>query len=235
MSRRGGKRSRPLGRSAAAIAAQALPKSGRDAGGEGPGARCRGKAAERRRCEQPERVARVGREVGKRVPDPGNALSEESRARDVRNPSRAREAAAEKPREGKAAASLRARIAEPGLIGRPPLDRDAALTDPPNSGWASWREYAVGAPIGRSQTRPGQAEETGGASGSVEAQAPSEFVLVHDRVGVAVRDAGVVRQPVRAFVAAQERRAGFEAVEPLSEVTSGNDRDTCKETTVQIR
>jgi hypothetical protein len=31
MSKRGGKRSRPLGRSAAAIAAQALPESGRDA------------------------------------------------------------------------------------------------------------------------------------------------------------------------------------------------------------
>jgi len=71
--------------------------------------------------------------------------------------------------------------------------------------------------------------------GSVEAQAPSELVLVHDRVGVAVRDAGVVRQPVCAFVAAQERRARFKAVEPLSEVTSGNDRDACNETTVQIR
>jgi hypothetical protein len=111
--------------------------------------------------------------------------------------------------------------------------------------------------IGRAETRPGHAETPPGAGrdapgagrdapgpgrayrgeplGSVEAQAPSEFVLVHDRVGVAVRDAGVVGQPVRAFVAAQERRARFEAVEPLSEVTSGNDRDACNEAIVQIR
>jgi hypothetical protein len=54
-------------------------------------------------------------------------------------------------------------------------------------------------------------------------------------MGVAIRDAGVVRQPVGALVGAQERGAGFEAVEPLSEVATGNDRDTRYETTVQIR
>jgi hypothetical protein len=73
------------------------------------------------------------------------------------------------------------------------------------------------------------------SSGSVEAQAATHLVLVHDRVGVTVRDAGVIRQPVGALVAAQERGAGFESVEPLSEVTPGNDRDTRNETTVQIR
>jgi hypothetical protein len=72
-------------------------------------------------------------------------------------------------------------------------------------------------------------------SSSVEAQAPAHLVFVHDRVGVAMRDAGVIRQPVGALVAAQERGAGFKPVEPLSEVTSGNDRDTRNETTVQIR
>src|SRR6202522_3170742 len=106
-----------------------------------------------------------------------------------------------------------------GLIGRPP---GTAL-----GGSAERRICALAwLPLGHAETRPGQAERTGGEpSGSVEAQAPSKLVLVHDRVGVAVRDAGVVGQPVRAFVAAQERRAGFKAVEPLSEVTSGNDRD----------
>src|ERR1022692_794153 len=46
------------------------------------------------------------------------------------------------------------------------------------------------------------------SSGSVEAQAATHLVLVHDRVGVTVRDAGVIRQPVGALVAAQERGAG---------------------------
>ncbi len=42
---------------------------------------------------------------------------------------------------------------------------------------------------------------------SVEPQAPSHLVFVHDRMGIAIRDAGVVRQPVCALVAAQERGA----------------------------
>ena len=71
--------------------------------------------------------------------------------------------------------------------------------------------------------------------GPVQAQAPAHLVLVHDRVGVAIGDAGVVRQPVSALLAAQERGAGFKAVKPLSEVAAGNDRDACDQTTVQIR
>jgi hypothetical protein len=72
-------------------------------------------------------------------------------------------------------------------------------------------------------------------SGSVEAQAPAYLVFVHDGVGVAAGDAGVVRQPVRAFFAAQERGAGFKTMEPLSEVAAGDDRDTCDKAIVQIR
>ena len=72
-------------------------------------------------------------------------------------------------------------------------------------------------------------------SGSVEAQAPAHLVFVHDRVGVAAGDAGVVSQPVGALFAAQERGARFEAMEPLSEVAAGNDRNACDEATVQIR
>jgi len=72
-------------------------------------------------------------------------------------------------------------------------------------------------------------------SGPVEAQPAAHLVFVHDRVGVAVRDAGVIGQPVGALVAAQERGAGFESVEPLSEVAPGHDRDARNETTVQIR
>jgi hypothetical protein len=72
---------------------------------------------------------------------PGNALSErESRTRDVRNPSRARETPGEKPQAGKAAASLSARIAERGLNGRPTLRHQAPpAADQADDGPASWR------------------------------------------------------------------------------------------------
>jgi hypothetical protein len=72
-------------------------------------------------------------------------------------------------------------------------------------------------------------------SGSVEAEAPAHLVLVHDRVGVAAGDAGVVRQPVGTLLAAEERWASFKPMEPLSEVATGYDRNARDETTVQIR
>jgi len=74
-----------------------------------------------------------------------------------------------------------------------------------------------------------------GQLGAVEAQPPAHLILVHDRVGIAAGDAGVVRQPVRPFFAAQERGARFEAMEPLSEVAAGYDRDACDEAIVQAR
>ena len=77
--------------------------------------------------------------------------------------------------------------------------------------------------------------ETGYRSGSVEAQAPAHLVLVHDRVGVAAGDAGVVGQPVGLFFAAEERGARFDAMEPLSEGAAGCDRNARDEATVQIR
>jgi len=115
---------------------------------------------------------------------------------------------------------------------------NAALTwDLPNGGSASKTDMSFGrrSPW-RGKSRPWtERAYSDEPLGAVEAQAPSQLVLVHDRVGVAGRDAGIVRQPVRALTAAQERRAGFKTVEPLSEVTPGNDRDACNETTVQIR
>ena len=74
-----------------------------------------------------------------------------------------------------------------------------------------------------------------GASGAVQAQPPTHFVLVYERVGVTVGDAGVVRQPVRALFAAEERRARFKTAEPLSEIAPGYDRDASDKTTVQMR
>src|SRR5690348_16116289 len=72
-------------------------------------------------------------------------------------------------------------------------------------------------------------------SGSVEAEAPPHLVLVHDRVGVAAGDAGVVGQPVGLFFATEERGARFDPMEPLSEGAAGRDRNARNETTVQIR
>ena len=77
--------------------------------------------------------------------------------------------------------------------------------------------------------------ETGCRSGSVEAQAPAHLVLVHDRVGVAAGDAGVVGQPVGLFFAAEERGARFDPMEPLSEGAAGCNRNARNEAVVQIR
>ena len=77
--------------------------------------------------------------------------------------------------------------------------------------------------------------ETGCRSGSVEAQAPAHLVLVHDRVGVAAGDAGVVGEPVGLLFAAEERGARFESVEPLSEGAAGVNRNARNEAIVQIR
>jgi hypothetical protein len=133
---------------------------------------------ERRRRDQGKGVPRSG---GRSAERPGNALSEKAAQGTSGCQTRAREAPGEKPQEGKETASLRACIAERAL----------------SRGSAERRIR------GHAETRPGQAERTGGEPlSSVEAQAPSELVLVHDRVGVAVRDAGVVRQPMGAFVAA---------------------------------
>ena len=68
-----------------------------------------------------------------------------------------------------------------------------------------------------------------------EAQAPAHLVLVHDRVGVAAGDAGVVGEPVGLLFAAEERGASFDPMEPLSEGAAGCDRNACDEATVQIR
>src|SRR5260370_15774543 len=105
----------------------------------------------------------------------------------------------------------------------------------PYGGSVSSRGHAYNALAGAGQVRRGQVVRRISQLGSVEAQAPAHLVFVHDRVGVAVRDAGVIGQPVRALFAAQERGARFEAVEPLSEVAAGDDRDACDEAIVQIR
>src|SRR5205807_2224769 len=72
-------------------------------------------------------------------------------------------------------------------------------------------------------------------SGTVQPDPPLPLVLVHDRAGVAMRQAMLVRQPVRALIAAQERRSRFEASEPLSKVTTGNHWDAGDEVFVHLR
>ena len=69
----------------------------------------------------------------------------------------------------------------------------------------------------------------------VEAQPTAHLVFVHDRVGVAARDPGVVGEPVRALLAAQEGGAGFKSMEPLSEVAAGDDRYAGYQAAVQSR
>src|SRR5689334_12103730 len=98
-------------------------------------------------------------------------------------------------------------------------------------GWAE-REMAARAYPRRAEPARGVAVSR---SGSVEAEAPPHLVLVHDRVGVAAGDAGVVGQPVGLFFAAEERGARFDSMEPLSEGAAGRDRNARNETTVQIR
>jgi hypothetical protein len=95
------------------------------------------------------------------------------------------------------------------------------------------RSGAIGQKMLRARQR--RPSGCGWGSGAVQAQPPAHFVLVYDCVGVTMGDAGVVRQPVRAFLAAQERGARFKTAEPLSKVAPGNDRDASDKTTVQMR
>src|ERR1700760_1269138 len=68
---------------------------------------------------------------------------------------------------------------------------------------------------GHDQTGPGERPSEG-----VEAETPLHLPLVHDGVGVAVRDAVLVGEPVGALFTAQEGRTGFHTSEPLSKVTT---------------
>src|SRR5207302_6638724 len=70
---------------------------------------------------------------------------------------------------------------------------------------------------------------------SVEPGAAAHLILVHDRAGVAVREAVLVGQPVRALLAAEERGTGLEASEPLREVATRNIRDAGDQVLVQLR
>src|SRR5690242_1026451 len=69
----------------------------------------------------------------------------------------------------------------------------------------------------------------------VKPGAAAHLILVHDRAGVAVREAVLVGQPVRTFLAAKECGAGLEASEPLREVASRNIRDAGDQVLVQLR
>jgi len=99
-----------------------------------------------------------------------------------------------------------------------------------SGGRARGNGHAASTPGGTGVRRDGVSR-----SGSVEAQAPAHLVLVHDRVGVAAGDAGVVGQPVGLLFTAEERGARFDSMEPLSEGAAGHDRNARDETTVQIR
>src|SRR5215471_9445426 len=72
-------------------------------------------------------------------------------------------------------------------------------------------------------------------SGVVEPDAPLPLVLVHDGAGVAVREPVLVGQPVGAFLTSEERRARFQALEPLNQVASGYGRDARDQPFVRLR
>jgi hypothetical protein len=113
------------------------------------------------------------------------------------------------------------------------IDTLIELRDPPGEPQRGRRD--VTRSRGIRARRPGAGRDGMSRSGSVEAQAPTHLVLVHDRVGVAAGDAGVVGQPVGLFFTAEECGASFEPVEPLSEGAAGCDRNARDEATVQIR
>src|SRR5215470_13776074 len=72
-------------------------------------------------------------------------------------------------------------------------------------------------------------------SEAVEPGPPAQLVLMHDGAGVAVGKPVLVGQPVRALLAAQEGRAGFEACEPLRESSSGDRRDARDQVLMRFR
>src|SRR5580700_12250831 len=72
-------------------------------------------------------------------------------------------------------------------------------------------------------------------SGAEQPASALHLVLVHDRAGIAMRQAMLVGEPVGTFVTAQERGARLEAPEPLSEVTSGDRRDAGDQVLVHLR
>src|SRR5579862_9271353 len=71
--------------------------------------------------------------------------------------------------------------------------------------------------------------------GAVQPAPALQLVLVHDRAGVAVRQTVLVGQPVGALVAPEERGAGFEPAEPLSEVLPRDHWDAGDQVLVHLR
>src|ERR1700751_3206526 len=74
-----------------------------------------------------------------------------------------------------------------------------------------------------------------GSTSEVQSDAALYLVLVHDRAGVAVRQAVLVGQPVSTFGTPKERGAVLKAPEPLSEVTSGDRGDAGDQVLVHLR
>src|SRR5215470_2464837 len=72
-------------------------------------------------------------------------------------------------------------------------------------------------------------------SEAVEPGPPAHLVLVHDGAGVAVGEPVLVGQPMRALFTAQERGAGFKALEPLREGSSGDGRDARDQVLMRFR
>ena len=79
------------------------------------------------------------------------------------------------------------------------------------------------------------AHEARAGSDAVEPEPPAHLVLVHEGVGVAVGDTVLVGEPLRALFAAQERRAGFKAHEPLTEVTACDAGYACNKILVRLQ
>jgi len=71
--------------------------------------------------------------------------------------------------------------------------------------------------------------------GAVEANAPLNLVLVHDRGGVGVSEAVLIGQPGRTLSVPHEGGSRFQPVEPLSEITAGYPRDAGDQVLVHLR
>src|SRR6201995_230238 len=94
--------------------------------------------------------------------------------------------------------------------------------------WRGWAGSA-GPPLGSPARRPSEPKKSvrasqmagrGTPADGVEAETPLHLPLVHDGVGVAMRNAVLVGKPVGALFTAQEGRTRFNTSEPLSKVTT---------------
>src|SRR5215469_12707625 len=74
----------------------------------------------------------------------------------------------------------------------------------------------------------------GGGLSPEKSEAALDLVLVDDRRGVAVADSVLVGEPVDPLFTAEKGRPRFHMPEPLSELTTCDEGDTCDEALVHV-